>query len=45
MRTFCGFTVHFCDTKGEFKTLLLGLPHKASRHTSVKIAPTISAVI
>jgi hypothetical protein len=45
MRAFCAFTVHFCDTKGEFKTLLLGLLHQASRRTSVEIAPTISAVI
>jgi hypothetical protein len=45
MRVFCDFTVHFCGTKGEFETLLLGLPHQASRHTSVEIVPTIPAVI
>jgi hypothetical protein len=45
MRAFCAITAHFCDAKGEFRTLLLGLPHQAGRHTGVNIAPTISAIV
>ena len=45
MRAFCAITAHFCDAKGEFRTLLLGLPHQAGRHTGVNIAPTTSAIV
>jgi hypothetical protein len=45
MRAFCAITAHFCNAKGEFRTLLLGLPHQAGRHTGVNIAPTISAIV
>jgi hypothetical protein len=45
MRAFCAITAHFCNAKGEFRTLLLGLPHQAGRHIGVNIAPTISAIV
>jgi hypothetical protein len=45
MRAFCAITAHFYDAKGEFRTLLLGLPHQAGRHTGVSIALTISAIV
>jgi hypothetical protein len=45
MRTFYAITAHFCDAKGEFRTLLLSLPHQAGRHIGVNIAPTISAIV
>lgn len=45
MRAFCAVTAHFCDAKGEFRTLLLSLPHQAGHHTGFNIASTISAIV
>ncbi|KAH0183932.1 hypothetical protein KCV00_g8917, partial [Aureobasidium melanogenum] len=45
MRAFCAITAHFCDAKGEFRTLLLSLPHQAGHHTGFNIASTISAIV
>jgi hypothetical protein len=45
MRAFYAITTHFYNAKGEFRTLLLSLPHQASRHTGVNIALTISAIV
>jgi hypothetical protein len=45
MRAFCAITAHFCDAKGEIRTLLLGLPHQAGHHIGVNIVLTISAIV